>query len=211
MIQITDETIRSTSYLGEHKLLLEAFHDGVERLQNHLELPLSCFIETTVLKLLTSHQEKSLMFPNFAAAITTTTAAATTTTTNNNIIMNNNNSSTGSSSSIISEDQKKALITDVSELFVKAREVALEAREWAEDYVYHYPMPQEMRPPNIHDDDHEKTKLCTDFFDRYTQSFRDREKLAVLCGDILLFTKMAARHGIISLAVTRRPPPPSSS
>ena len=204
MIQITDETIRSTSYLGEHKLLLEAFHDGVERLQNHLELPLSCFIETTVLKLLTSHQEKSLMFPNFAAAITTT-AAATTTTTNNN-----NNSSTGSS--IISEDQKKALITDVSELFVKAREVALEAREWAEDYVYHYPMPQEMRPPNIHDDDHEKTKLCTDFFDRYTQSFRDREKLAVLCGDILLFTKMAARHGIISLAVTHTPPaPPSSS
>ena len=178
MIQITDETIRSTSYLGEHKLLLEAFHDGVERLQNHLELPLSCFIETTVLKLLTSHQEKSLMFPNFAAATTTTTTTTTTVTTN---------------SSSISEDQKKALITDVSELLVKAREVALEAREWAEDYVYHYPMPKEMRSNADYD---EKTKLCTDFYDRYTQSFRDREKLAVLCGDILLFTKMAARHGL---------------
>ena len=177
MIKITDETVRSTAHLGEHKLLLEAFHYGVDRLQNHLELPVSCFIETTILKLLTSNEEKSLMFPNFAAATTNTV------TTNN--------------SSSISEVQKKALIMDVSDLFVKAREVALEAREWAEDYVYHYPMPKEMRPPSyIHDDDHEKTKLCTDFYDRYTQSFRDREKLAVLCGDILLFTKMAARHGL---------------
>ena len=177
MIKITDETVRSTAHLGEHKLLLEAFHDGVDRLHNHLELPVSCLIETTILKLLTSsNEEKSLMFPNFAAATTNTV------TTNN--------------SSSISEVQKKALITDVSDLFVKAREVALEAREWAEDYVYHYPMPKEMRPPYIHDDDDEKTKLCTDFYDRYTQSFRDREKLAVLCGDILLFTKMAARHGL---------------
>jgi hypothetical protein len=83
-----------------------------------------------------------------------------------------------------------ALTADVTALFVQVREVAFESIAWSEDFVYHYPMPEAMRP-NLD----EKTKRCTDDFDRYSQTLGDREKLAALCDDILLFTQLASRYG----------------
>ena len=88
------------------------------------------------------------------------------------------------------ENCSQALIKDVSALFVETREIAIETIEWSKGFVYDEPMPESMRPHLG-----EKTKMCTDYFDRYRQSLHDREKLAVVCDNILAFTQLATRYG----------------
>ena len=158
---LASETVRTTNRFGDDKLLIACYHGGVYSLGLHLEPTFRRSRFDTATRLFGEiKDENKVKFFPRFAAMDKEEGVA------------------------------DALTADVSELFVRVREIAFEAVAWSKDIVYDNPMPGSMRP-NLD----EKTKSCIDFFDRYNQAKRDMEKLAEMGDDILCFTQLAARYG----------------
>ena len=156
-----NETVRTTNHFGDDKLLIACYHGGVYCLGLHLEPNIRWSRFDTATRLFGEIKDENKV--KFFPRFAATDKE---------------------------EGVAAALTADVSELFVRVREIAFEAVAWSKDIVYDNPMPDSMRP-NFD----EKTKSCTDFFDRYNQAKRDMEKLAAMGDDILCFTQLAARYG----------------
>ena len=158
---LANETVRTTNRFGDDKLLLACYRGGVYCLGLHLEPTIRRSRLDTETRLFGEIKDKNkVIFFPRFAAMDKDEGVAA------------------------------ALTADVSELFVRVREIAFEGVGWSKDIVYDNPMPESMRA-NLD----EKTKRCTDFFDRYNQAKRDMEKLAEMGDDMLCFTQLAARYG----------------
>jgi len=163
---LSNETARTTGHLKEHKLLIASYKAGVYCLSQHLDPNSRRTRQDSMLKLFGDPDDKEHDKAKGQKMFPRFAALDK------------------------EEALQGALTADVTALFVQVREVAFESIAWSEDFVYHYPMPESKRP-NLD----EKTKRCTDFFDRYSQAQGDMKKIVDMSDDILLFTQLAARYG----------------